>query len=307
MERQANNAEQPSKNPIGQSLVARRATGPRTPQGKQRCKSNAIQHGIFSKVVVLKSEPQADFDALLGGLRKDLQPVGTLEEILVEKLAALLWRSRRLYMAEAAEIRRRAEFVEWDGKERDREQAAGLPQFSCNRGLIRWIANPVALRACLDLLGELKDGIEVRGFEPKLDTTVLTKLYGDYDEENYYQPLFHSYLLWSRAASFSAEECEQRGLPSPEQSKEGFLGEVKEAIKQLRNYEKEHEKIVSSKLGLESLRHTVPDTPVLDRLLRYETTLERATDRLLNQLERLQRMRLGKPVLPPINLNLTAS
>lgn len=43
----------------------------------------------------------------------------------------------------------------------------------------------------------------------------------------------------------------------------------------------------------------------MDRILRYEASLERAFDRALAQLERLQRMRLGQPVAPPIKVNLT--
>jgi hypothetical protein len=289
------------------SVGPRKSTGPRTQQGRARSKLNSITHGLFSSVAVLKGESKTDLDALLNGLRKDLQPVGTLEDVLIEKLAVLFWRSRRLLAAEGAEIRARAEFVEWEGKERDREAAAQLPQFSCNRGLMRWVGNRLALQWCLNLLEDLKDRIESCGFTPETDKTALTRLYGEYDQKNSYQPLFGSYLLWSRAASFSVEECQRRELPSPEESKEGFLGEVKEEIKRLRHYEKEQEKVVSGKMELESLRHGVPDAPQLDRLLRYETTLERAIDRTLNQLERYQRIRLGQPVLPPINLNVSSS
>jgi hypothetical protein len=53
---------------------------------------------------------------------------------------------------------------------------------------------------------------------------------------------------------------------------------------------------------LEALRLSIPEGPGLDRLLRYEASLERTFDRTLNQLERLQRMRLGQPVVPPVNL-----
>jgi hypothetical protein len=45
---------------------------------------------------VLKSESQAEFDALLNGLREDFQPVSTMEEGLVEMLAGTQWRRRRL-------------------------------------------------------------------------------------------------------------------------------------------------------------------------------------------------------------------
>jgi len=93
---QRNNAEQ-SESVTATSLSGvPGATGPRTQRGKQKSKRNALKHGIFSRVVLLKEEPQAEFDALLRGLRNDLKPEGTLEELLVDKLVALLWRHRRL-------------------------------------------------------------------------------------------------------------------------------------------------------------------------------------------------------------------
>jgi hypothetical protein len=85
---------------------------------------------------------------------------------------------------------------------------------------------------------------------------------------------------------------------------ENFLEDLKEEIKRLGRYKKEQVAVLSSKLELESFRRNVPDTPQLDRLLRYEASLERAIDRALSQLERLQRMRKGQPVLPPIKVEI---
>jgi hypothetical protein len=310
MKKRANNPEQSSTNPVGQSLIARKATGPRTPQGKERSKNNAIQHGIFSKAVVLKGESQTEFDALLNGLRNDRQPVGKLEELLVEKVATLFWRGRRFLIAEAAEIRAQAEFVEWDGKERDRQEAARLPQLSCNGGLTRWIANPEALQGCLYLLEELRKDINEDGFDSEFDKVILTKLYGSHDEgreENWKKTLFDSYLVWLGTSLCSDEKREQKGYASPEKCKEVFLEEVNKEIRQLERYRKDYATISVCRLELESLRRNVPEAPQLDRLLRYETAISREVERTLNQLERLQRMRLGQPVPPPINLNITAS
>jgi len=58
---------------------------------------------------------------------------------------------------------------------------------------------------------------------------------------------------------------------------------------------------------VEGVRRVVPESPALDRLLRYEVSLERSFDRTLTQLERLQRMRLGQPVPPRIDVNLSSS
>jgi hypothetical protein len=90
---------QPSRK-VASLALAHGATGPQTPQGKEQSKRNALKHDIFSKLVVLQGESRAEFASLLGGLREDLRPQGTLEEILVEKMATLLWRYRRFIIAE---------------------------------------------------------------------------------------------------------------------------------------------------------------------------------------------------------------
>src|SRR5438876_9184083 len=56
-----------------------------------------------------------------------------------------------------------------------------------------------------------------------------------------------------------------------------------------------------------SSRHCLANGPGLDRLLRYEASLERTLDRTLSQLERLQRMRLGQPVLPKLEVRHSES
>jgi len=299
-----------SRKAESQPVVSRRSTGPRTQQGKERSKRNSIKYGIFSSVAVLKSESHADFDALLNALREDRQPEGALEEILVNKLAVLWWRLRRVWVAETAEIRAGTEFVQWDANERNRQDAARLPQLSCNGGLVRWRANPEALQGCLDLLEELKEGIDEDGFDFENDKAILTKLYGSHDEErdeNWKKTLFDSYLAWLGTSLCSDEEREQKGYASPQKCKENFLEEVNEEIKWLEGCRKAHATISAQKLELESLRRSVPEGPQVDRLLRYETAILREIDRTMNQLERLQRMRLGQLVPPPINLNVTTS
>jgi len=247
---------------------------------------------------------------LLTALYEDRQPEGALEEILVNKLAVLWWRLRRVWTAEGAEIRTGAEFIQWDTNERNRQDAAALPQLDCNGGLIRRIANPEALQGCLSLLEELKESLG-EGFDPEFDKEILTKLYGSYAEwdreKNWQKTLFDSYLLRLSTSPCSEEERKEKGYASPQKCKEDFLEEVNEEIRRLERYRKEHAKIWASRLELESLRRTVPEGPQADRLLRYEAALSREIDRTLNQLERIQRMRLGQPVPPPINLNITPS
>jgi hypothetical protein len=50
-------------------------------------------------------------------------------------------------------------------------------------------------------------------------------------------------------------------------------------------------------------QHLVPDSDVMDRLLRYQSAVDRRLDRSVAELEPLQRRRLGSVV--PASLNLT--
>jgi hypothetical protein len=162
------------------SIPTRKATGPRTSAGKDRIKHNALKHEIFSKVALLKNESRPEFDGSLDGLFDDLQPVGTLEQILVEKLAANLWR-RRALIAEGAEIENGMAFLAWDEKQRQEQdlQATRVRGAEYNLeliGLMDKIENPQVLGRCLQVLEQLKDHIETTGFSSELTREVYQAL-----------------------------------------------------------------------------------------------------------------------------------
>jgi hypothetical protein len=83
--------------------------GVKTPEGKAIVKYNALKHGLLTKEAVIKvgdgAENPKEFHALLADLKAQLLPEGTLEEVLVEKIAVSLWRLRRAYRCEAGLIR----------------------------------------------------------------------------------------------------------------------------------------------------------------------------------------------------------
>lgn len=304
-------SEQPEINAvqIDASVPARTrgCTGPRTARGEERTKQNAVKHGIVSKIIVLQDESKAEFDSLLKGLREDFQPVGTMEEILVEKLATLLWRNRRFLIAEGAEIRAGMVCREWDEKQRELVEAGRISQVYCNGGLIRKIANPEALQRCLDLLQELKDAVEQIGFGPEQNQAMLTILYGTFEDKHWENTLFNSYVFYSRAANIPDDIREKGGFSSPQECKKEFLKELSSEMKRLETYKRERSSIESRRMELESLRRNVPESPRLDQLLRYSASLERTFDRTLTQLERIQRIRGGQHVPLPIEVNVSSS
>ena len=274
--------------------------------GKKISRSNALKHGIFSSVILLEGESRAQYETLLRGFREYFRPEGTPEEVLVEKLATLVWRHRRLVMAERAEIRQGVRFLNWDQENQQRRDADQIPSYLVvlEGGLIRRIENPHVLKRCLELLAELRQGIQEEGFDPERDTHILTKIYG-LDGDSWRETLLATYQNWFSTAQAAEEEREREGYASPGECKEIVLREIATEIHRLENYHRRRSAIESDRTQLEALRRNVPESPRLDRLLRYEASLERAFDRTLGQLERLQRMRQGQPIPPPVKVELS--
>jgi hypothetical protein len=67
---------------------------------------NALRHGVLSRYTVLPWEDLGEYRALLEALAEEHAPQGPTEEHLVEELAGIVWRKRRLRLAEAAAYRR---------------------------------------------------------------------------------------------------------------------------------------------------------------------------------------------------------
>lgn len=68
---------------------------------------NAVQHGLLSRFAVLPWEDRSEYQSLLDALVSEHVPQGPTEGHLVEELAGIIWRKRRLRLAEAAIYRER--------------------------------------------------------------------------------------------------------------------------------------------------------------------------------------------------------
>ncbi len=76
------------------------------PSSYELVRFNAIQHGILSRYTVLSHEDGSEYQALLSALLEEHQPTGMTEVHLVEELAGIIWRKRRVLQAEGATINR---------------------------------------------------------------------------------------------------------------------------------------------------------------------------------------------------------
>jgi hypothetical protein len=281
-----------------------KSTGPRTPQGKQRSKYNALKHGICSKAPLLKDESRAHYQSLLQQLREYHQPEGSTEELLVEKLAILVWRQRRFLKAEIAEIAKGTEFLGVDNL----RHLAFDAQYRENalEGMLHNCTNPIVLDNAIEMLNELRVNFQERGLDIEEDLCILRKLYGPFSIENPPRGLPHANLTFGAIASHTPGEGGDAFPLTATEAREEAMKSVGREISRLMRLKKHVNSVESSRLAYTAQSMLVPEDNVVGRLVRYEAHLSREFDRTLSQLERLQRMRKGQPVLPPIKVEVSS-
>ena len=81
------------------------------PKNYEVTRFNALKHGVLSHYTVLAWENESEHDALLDALIAEYSPQGPTEEHLVAELAGIIWRKRRLRLAEAASHHRGLETI----------------------------------------------------------------------------------------------------------------------------------------------------------------------------------------------------
>src|SRR5918998_2281297 len=79
---------------------ALKSTGPKSPEGKASARLNATKHGLLSQEALLPGEDEEALKELGERLRAELQPVGEMESLLVERIIDATWRLRCLSRVE---------------------------------------------------------------------------------------------------------------------------------------------------------------------------------------------------------------
>lgn len=81
---------------------AQLSTGPTTPTGKAKSSLNAVKTGLTGRTVLLPTEDAAEYERHIRAFEKELRPVGERECDLVQSLADISWRLRRIVPLEMA-------------------------------------------------------------------------------------------------------------------------------------------------------------------------------------------------------------
>jgi hypothetical protein len=271
------NSSEPRKKANRQNAL--KSTGPRSMAGKLASSANATQHGILSRHLILPGESRAEFDALLQQLMAEQQPVGTLEQALVERMAVALWRQRRLVAAETAQAELRQ--GEWTLAQLVRvKQITGVKDED-------WI-NALAREPLLDV-DDLQ--AEVAECQAWLDEVSDAPTYDLVDLEQRFP------RLWSSLAA-------DLEVDTPEQAATVLDEEADDLARRVQSLLLNNRELVKIVTAFRQLRQSALLPQQADVLARYQSSLDNDMYKAMRALREAQRHRLeqaaltAKPVPP---------
>ncbi len=266
---------------------AQKSTGPRTEAGKRRAALNGLKYGHYTaprtmeQSMLLLGEDPLEFQAFRESLIASRQPADAMERMLVEDIAVLAWKKRRLNRAQEGLQLRNLEMLELDRHRRALEvgrQSADISQEEVLKsGLRRASRSPARFGEILSQLETLSALVARRDFRQDIDP-VITMLYGQ------------TPTLRGAQIANSYRQLREAGIETEEQQalaaglKMAIEEETRDVVEEYALFLQEHVHI-SPALRDSALAPVHPDWT---SAVRQEYTLDRLIERKLRLLTEIQ-------------------
>jgi hypothetical protein len=280
---------------------AQLSTGPRSEEGKSASRRNAIKHGLLARQVVargyLHQESPDEFKTLCREYRESLAPVGPLEEMLVGQIIMVVWRLRRVRMAEAAEVATNVDDAWWNPRRPPWEIGNGYKGNALDSSLGKYGSTVKGIEFVIECLQELRAAVETSG---EFTEAKLKELRHYVSEPNEIVRQLAALREWlkSNPENLAPDELRARHLKD-------VLDYLDEQIAEFEEMIGERQQQIDAEDAMRRAVAMLPNGEVLDKIVRYESALQRQLYRSMNQLERLQRRRLGENVPPPVVMDVS--
>lgn len=296
---------------------ARRSTGPKSAAGKLVVGCNATKHGLLSgKAVLPHVESVTEWERHLQRTLADLNPAGYLETLLAERVALSLWRLQRV-----ARYEREAAAVQQERAESAVAQARELRHFGFESpahesehpgDVADDLREARALHELLQRFADLPNEASLAADDAIAILDELAEAAGvDLHEDGFPGPPgFPDDVYWEDYDGWTVgmvravlpdiaqrEECKVGDLLA--QALRGLAGKL--AVADVKAQQ------TRAELARYRRTHLLPDGNTLDRINRYETSLERSLYRTLHELQRMQAARQGQVVPAPVAVDVDLS
>jgi len=283
---------------------ALKSTGPKTVNGKSVSKMNAVKHGILSKEVLARGlhirENAREFTALHQRFTDELNPAGPMEEMLVDQIVTTHWRLRRALTAESGEIALSVDGGWW-GRQSNTPLLLELelPPFPTREVLVmRLQHSATGWRYLLYCLRDVRKSVERDGeLTQAVFSVFIEGLRGQAGHIGNNLQKFRDCL------TNNPEKLEPEALRT--QHWEAVMKYLNAEISDLTYRLDEQKRREDHEERAKQAAAVLPSAETLEKILRYETKLERQLFRAMNQLERLQRMRQGENIPAPLTMEVS--
>ncbi len=280
---------------------AQRSTGPTSPAGKSASRLNARKHGLLAQQVVVSSyyqqESPDEFKQLCREHHQSLAPVGPLEDMLVGQIVMVIWRLRRVRMAEAGEIAANVDETWWNPRRPPWEIGNGHKGNALHRRLIDYRRSIPGIEFVIECIKQLRIEIEAAGqvTEEKLKELGL-------------YPGGPNDIVLKLADLRGSLKLNPKKLPLEEwraQHLKETLDYLDQQISEFQDLIAERQVQIDAEDNMRRAAALLPTGEFLEKIVRYESALQRQLNRSINQLERLQRRRLGENVPAPVIMDVS--
>ena len=272
---------------------------------------NAIKHGFLAREVVITAgdgeESLKEFHDLIEKLCEQYEPIGVVEESLVQTIATALWRKARVLRAENGEIRKRLDAVAVDRVLRNSDKGnldlarseMGLPLFNARNPGDDNVSTRERLSAVQAAQSDLRGHHSSLTYLTRLVTIAKSEIASDgYLSESIRKEIFSAFSFWDCLFALTclrADRPEASGEDKPsekvvdERTDErradlvALIDSRLERISTFKGYAKEREILA---LDAEARSFSLPPADETDKLLRYEAHIDRQLYRAMDQLER---------------------
>ena len=107
---------------------AQKSTGPRTTEGKNRSRLNAVDHGCRANLLVLPGEIVGEYENQCDAWKRSVRPRNPCEEFLIDSLVSLDLQAKRIDRAQTARLTKRMHFGWFEENDRENQKTLELGQ-----------------------------------------------------------------------------------------------------------------------------------------------------------------------------------
>ncbi len=245
---------------------------------------NALRHGVLSRYTVLPWEDAGEYAAVLEALVAEHRPQGLTQEHLVEELAGILWRKRRLRLAEVAVHRRGLDDAFASYRDTAKVAVAHLTNGRGCEGAAKAVRATAAeteyeIRGILEFEAMAHRALDLLGSDRNdAYEAALAELPKDTQE------------WWEELLAEDPASSEENGAVAAADVV-GLRRFIKDEA--LPWFEKQKRDLANRPLVREQAFGEAVDVHTLERLARYEVHLDRKLERTLAMLLRLKDLRAG--------------